>query len=159
MSRLFPLALCAVAVGLLSVNLAGCGVSRGPRVRVSTATAEELKAVDGEPVVWYEFRKGDIVPFGQLFYGVAEGLPERPMHVRATRDFWLVFRQNGPVALSLDNKSLVWGGQSTGRTILMVTKNQDGRGGQVNWMTYMGESRDAEGELQKLFERVNKQAP
>jgi hypothetical protein len=130
-------------------HLAGCATA-APRVRIANATAAELATAHQEREVWYHFQAGDVVPFATMFYGAGFGAPETPVAVQAREDFYLVFRKDQPVTISLDGKTRL----PMGSTILLVTPSEGGQGGQVNWINYVGRSAEAETELEALLEPV-----
>lgn len=133
---------------VLAFLLVGCA-SKAPRVRIATASQAEIASANKERVVWYHFKEGDIVPFATMFYGAGQGVPETPVAVRAQQDFYLVFRRNQPVTISLDGKRRY----ESGSTLLLVTPSESG-GGQVNWITFIGNAANAEKELEALLKQV-----
>ncbi len=135
---------------LAALTLGGC-LSKAPRVRIATASAEEITKAREKREVWYHFQKGDVVPFVPMFYGAGMGAPSSPVGVEAQRDFYIVFRKNQPVMLSLDGKRRI----GSGSTILVVTPVEGGTGGMVSWMTFLGRSIDAEKELESLLRRAD----
>lgn len=138
-------------VGLLSFALlsSACGAAQGPRVRVATATQAELHAVEKEDNVWYEFQPGDIVPVHFGFLGAVEGGTDGPAALRAKQQFFLVTSQQGPLRLSFDGETFV--GASSMQAIIAPVARKDGKGGALVWMVYMGESGDAEAEMDKIL--------
>ncbi len=127
----------------------GCA-SKAPRLRIATATEAQLREANEAKETWYFFQKGDVVPFVPSFYGAGMGAPESAVPIQAQRDFYLVFRRNLPVMLSLDGKRRF----EPGSTLLLVTPSASGRGGQVNWISFIGRPADAEKELEALMTRA-----
>jgi hypothetical protein len=139
---------------LFSATLLGLGcVTPGPYIRVANASAEELKAAVEKDVVWYEFQQGDVVPFRLGFFGVVEGGADDAMPVKAARPFYLVARKGLPMELSFDGRSF---GAHTLQSMIVVLPKPDGPGGQVAWLTYVGESQNPEAELEALLARSSK---
>src|SRR5688572_7529816 len=138
-------------VGLLSLVLfaSACGAAQGPRVRVATATQSQLQAVEEEDNVWYEFQPGDLVPVHFGFMGAVEGGTDGPAALRAKQQFFLVTSKQGPLRLSFDGETFVGG--SSMQAIIAPVPRKDGKGGALLWMLYMGESGDAEAELDKIL--------
>jgi len=118
-------------------------------VRVATATQAELQAVEKEDSVWYEFQPGDIVPVHFGFIGAVEGGTDGPAALRAKKQFFLVTTPEGPLRLSFDGETLVGG--SSMQAIIAPVARKDGKGGALVWMVYMGESGDAEAEMDKIL--------
>lgn len=127
----------------------------GPHIRVATATAEELKAADGQDMVWYEFQPGDIVPVQFGYLGAVEGGSKGPAALRAKQHFYLVASKQGGLNLSFDGKTFA--GQNSSQSIIAVLPRKSGKGGQLLWVLYMGESGDAKAELQKVIAESNAQ--
>lgn len=142
---------------LCGVLLAGCMTANGPRVRVATATAEQLKAVEGKDQVWYEFQPGDVVPVALGFLGAMEGGSEQPLAFRAKQHFYFVMTKDRPMQISFDGSSFA--GENSSQSLIAVIPRKDGTGGQLGWMIYMGESGDPKAELKKLIEQVPNPAP
>ena len=141
-----------IGVGLLSLALlsnACVGAAQGPRVRVATATQAQLQAVENEDSVWYEFQPGDVVPVHFGFIGAVEGGTDSPAGLRAKQRFFLVTSKQGPLRLSFDGETLVGGGSM--QAIIAPVPRKDGKGGALLWMLYMGESGNAEAELDKIL--------
>lgn len=138
-------------VGVLSLALlsSACGAAQGPRVRVATASHAQLEAVEKEDQVWYEFQPGDIVPVQFGFIGAVEGGNDGPAALRAKQQFFLVTSKHGPLRLSFDGKTFA-GGNSM-QAIIAPVPRKDGKGGALLWMLYLGESGDAEAELDKIL--------
>lgn len=138
-------------IGLLSLAMlsSACGAAQGPRVRVATASQAELQSVEDEDNVWYEFQPGDIVPVQFGFIGAVEGGSDGPAALRAKQQFFLVTSKHGPLRLSFDGETLVGGGSM--QAIIAPVARKDGKGGALLWMLYMGESGDAEAELDKIL--------
>lgn len=138
-------------VGVLSLALlaSACGAAQGPRVRVATATQAQLEAVDDEDNVWYEFQPGDLVPVHFGFMGAVEGGTDGPAALRAKQQFFLVTSKQGPLRLSFDGETFVGG--SSMQAIIAPVPRKDGKGGALLWMLYMGESGNAEAELDKIL--------
>lgn len=118
-------------------------------LRVATATEADLERVSKLNGVWYEFQPGDTVPFNLLYFGAIEG-GAGGIGVKAKSPFYLVSYKNQPIYVSYDGKSV---SPYSIRSIIAVTPRRDGTGGQVNWMTYLGEAQNPEAELEKLFEK------
>lgn len=138
-------------VGLLLFALmsSACVGAQGPRVRVATASSAELQAVESEDSVWYEFQPGDVVPVHFGFMGAVEGGTDGPAALRAKQQFFLVTSKQGPLRLSFDGETLVGGGSM--QAIIAPVARKDGKGGALIWMLYMGESGNAEAELDKIL--------
>ena len=139
----------AIALLFFALAASGCA-SKAPRVHIASATAEEIAKANQEREVWYHFKEGDIVPFSTMFFGAGEGVPKAPTAVRAKQEFYLVFRKNMPMTISLDGRNRL----QTGSTLVLVTKSDVSDGGQVNWVTYLGSSTEAQKALSQLLERV-----
>lgn len=118
---------------------------QGPHVRVATATTEELKAAETKDGVWYDFEPGDIVPVQFGFIGVMEGGTETPVVFRAKRRFSFITHKNQPMQISFDRQGVA--GPSSHQTVIAVLPRPDGKGGQLGWLLYIGESGDVESEL------------
>lgn len=117
-------------------------------LRVATATPADFERVSKLDGVWYEFQPGDAVPFNLLYFGAIEG-GAAGFTVKAKTPFYLVAYKNQPIHVSYDGKSVSpW----AIRSIIAVTPQQGAPGGQVNWVTYLGEEQNPEAELEKLFE-------
>lgn len=128
---------------------AACGPSMGPKVRVATATAEELRAVEEQDNVWYEFQAGDVIPVQLAFMGAMEGGSKQAVF-RAKQHFYFVMFKNAPMQLSFDGKTFASSHNS--QSLIGVLPREDGKGGQLGWFLYMGESGDPKAELQRLIE-------
>ncbi len=138
------------AATLLSAALAqGCVVNTGPRIRVATVTPAELAAVQDEPMVWYEFQPGDVVPVQLGFIGVVQGLTDQPVALRATKRFFLVMRKDQPMLISFDGETFA-GPQSAQSIIAVLPREDGGPGAQVGWLHYFGESGDPEAEMKAM---------
>jgi hypothetical protein len=118
-------------------------------VRVATATQAQLEAVEEENNVWYEFQPGDVVPVHFGFMGAVEGGTDGPAALRAKQQFFLVTSKQGPLRLSFDGETFVGG--SSMQAIIAPVPRKDGKGGALLWMLYMGESGNAEAELDKIL--------
>ena len=127
----------------------------GPKIRVATASAAQLEAVDDQDNVWYEFEAGDVIPVQLAFLGVMEG-GSREAVFRAKQHFYFVMFKNAPMQISFDGKTFA--GQHGSQSLIGVIPRADGKGGQLGWFIYMGESGDPKAELAKLIEE-SKQAP
>ncbi|MES1182836.1 MAG: hypothetical protein ABUL60_03420 [Myxococcales bacterium] len=134
--------------------VAACGPSMGPKVRVATATAAQLQAVENEDNVWYEFEAGDLIPIQLGFLGVVEG-GSKSAGFRAKQHFYFVMFKNAPMQVSFDGKTFA--GQHGSQSLIGVIPREDGKGGQLAWFIYMGESGDPRAELAKVIEE-SKQA-
>lgn len=138
------------AWGLVVSLLAGCGAHReGPRIRVATASAAELQGALKEDTVWYEFQPGDIVPVHFAFMGAIEGGSDNPAVFRAKQHFFFVTTKNGSMRLSFDGETFA--GTRSSQSVIVVAPRKGGKGGQLLWAIYMGESGDAEGEFDRLL--------
>lgn len=127
----------------------------GPKIRVATASAAELSAAEGKDNVWYEFQPGDVIPIQLAFLGVMEG-GSREAVFRAKQHFYFVMFQNAPMQISFDGQTFA--GPNGSQSLIGVLPRPDGKGGQLGWFIYMGESGDPKAELAKLVEDA-KQAP
>lgn len=137
---------CVVASGLL---LGGCMAPTGPHIRVATATADQLKSVEGQDDVWYEFMPGDVIPVQFGYLGAVEGGSRGPAAFRAKQHFFLVATKQGGIQISFDGKSFA--GPESSQSVIAVVPRKDGHGGQLVWVIYMGESGDPKAELQKVI--------
>jgi hypothetical protein len=136
-------------LALSSTTLGGCARATGPRVRVATATAAELAAVDDKDEVWYEFQPGDIVPVQLGFMGVVEGGSSQPAVFRAKKRFFFVMFKGRPMQISFDGESFA--GERSRQSVILVGPREDGKGGELGWIIYMGESGDPEAELKAML--------
>lgn len=134
-------------LSLLLLLAAGCVPPT--YLRVATATEADFERVSKLDGVWFEFQPGDVVPFNLLYFGAVQGAAGG-MGVKAKTPFYLVSYKNQPIRVSYDGKSV---SQYAIRSIIAVTPRSDGPGGQVNWMTYLGEAQNPEVELERLFEK------
>lgn len=134
----------------LTLLLASGCVTPGPYLRVATASQSDLRQAADQDVVWYEFQKGDVVPFHFLFFGALEGGAEAAP-LRAKRQFYLVMRKNMPVMVSFDGQSFA--APQASQSIITVVPGRDGPGGQVGWFHYLGESQNPEEELEALMKK------
>lgn len=132
----------------------GCAFKEAPRVRVATATEKQLDAVREEPVVWYEFLEGDEVPIDLAFFGVMQGAIDGPLVIRAKQKFYFIMSKNFPMRVSFDGVSEA--APQANQTLIGVAAREDGKGGKLGWMIFMGPSGDPEGELKKLIEQGGK---
>ena len=132
----------ALSVGLLSA----CMGPQGPHVRVATATAAELDALKDKDNVWYEFQPGDIVPVEFLFLGAVEGGDEKPAVLRAKRRFFFAMDSQGMMHISFDGKTFA--GPESSKSVIAVIPRADGKGGQLGWVIYIGESGNVKAELE-----------
>lgn len=142
-----------VLVGLSLV--AACGPSMGPKVRVATATAAQLEAVENEDNVWYEFEPGDLIPIQLGFLGVVEG-GSKAAGFRAKQHFYFVMFKHAPMQVSFDGKTFA--GPHGSQSLIGVIPREDGKGGQLAWFIYMGESGDPQAELAKVIEESKQPA-
>lgn len=138
----------AMRSALLLVLLASAACVPPTYLRVATATAADFERVGKLDGVWYEFQPGDTVPFNLLYFGALQG-GAGGFGVKAKSPFYLVSYKHQPIRVSYDGKSL---SPYQLRSIIAVVPSKDGTGGEVNWMTYLGEGQDPEGELKKLFD-------
>lgn len=122
-------------------------------LRVATATEADFERVKDKDIVWYEFKPNDVVPFNLLYFGAIEG-GATSIGVRAKKPFYLVAQKNQPMRLSYDGQSISY---HQLRSIIAVVPRKDGSGGEVGWMTYLGEASDPEKELEALFEKSGEQ--
>ncbi len=120
----------------------------GPHVRVATATPDQLKSVDGQDNVWYEFMPGDVIPVQFGYLGAVEGGSSGPAAFRAKQHFFLVATRQG-IQISFDGKTFA--GPDSSQSVIAVVPRKDGRGGKLVWVIYMGESGDPKAELQKVL--------
>lgn len=141
------------ALWLALALTAGCA-AQGPRVRVSQMTRAQYESVKDQNEVWFEFQPGDVVPFNLIFFGALVGGLDQPVAIHAKKPFFLISRKNLPMAISFDGRSYA-GPWSMKAIIAVVPGEGDRPGGQVGWMTYLGESGDAEKELQQLAEEAD----
>jgi hypothetical protein len=148
------LARLGVLVGLSLV--AACGPSMGPKIRVATATAAQLEAVQNEDNVWYEFQEGDLIPIQLGFLGVVEG-GSKAAGFRAKQHFYFVMFKNAPMQVSFDGKTFA--GQRGSQSLIGVIPREDGKGAQLAWFIYMGESGDPKAELAKVIDEMKQSAP
>lgn len=128
----------------------------GPTVRVATATTEQLAAVEDKDNVWYEFQAGDVVPVQLGFMGVMEGGSREGAVFRAKQHFYFVMFQHAPMQISFDGKTFA--GPNAHQSLIGVVPRKDGKGGELGWVIYMGESGDPKAELQKLIEANKSEA-
>lgn len=131
----------------------------GPKVRVATASTEELRKVEDEDNVWYEFQPGDVIPVQLGFMGVMEG-GSREAVFRAKKHFYFVMFKNAPMQISFDGKTFA--GPRGSQSLIAVVPREDGQGGKLGWFIYMGEDGDPKAALAQLIEDANKsdaQAP
>jgi hypothetical protein len=147
MTSLIKVGLSILSMGLL---LGACGPSMGPKVRVATASAAELQAVEDADNVWYEFQPGDVIPVQLGFLGAFEGGGEQPAVFRAKQHFYFVMFKNAPMQISFDGSTFA--GPNGSQSLIAVVPRKDNQGGQLGWVIYMGESGDPKAELQKLVE-------
>lgn len=147
-------------LGRLGVVLAclmavACGPAVGPKIRVATATAQEIAAAEDQDNVWYEFQPGDVIPVQFAFLGVVEG-GSREAVFRAKQHFWFVMFKNAPMQISFDGEH--YAGPHSNQALLGVIPRKDGQGGQLGWFIYMGEGGDPKAELAKLVEEASKES-
>ncbi|MDP1826848.1 MAG: hypothetical protein Q8L48_26485 [Archangium sp.] len=133
----------------LLVFLVASGCVHPTYLRVATATEADFERISKLDSVWYEFQPGDTVPFNLLYFGAIEG-GVRDIGVKAKSPFYLVAYKNQPLYVSYDGKNL---SPYQIRFIVAVTPRKEGTGGQVNWMTYLGDAQNPEAELEKLFSK------
>lgn len=133
-----------VVAAVLGTCALGCAPS-GPRIRVASATPAELQAVQDADTVWYEFRKGDEVPFQFLVFGDAESSGQ-PTKLIAKKDFWLVMTKD-QIMISYDGTKA---NSDEMEFLLSVVPTADGRA-QVVWLNHLGTG-DAKSELSELLE-------
>ncbi|MCA9640458.1 MAG: hypothetical protein H6718_03860 [Polyangiaceae bacterium] len=143
-------------VGLLSFGAACVPRATGPKIRVATATPQQLADAEKEDQVWYEFQQGDVIPVYFAFLGVSEGGSRQPVVFRAKQHFWFVTFKNGPMQISFDGKTFA--GQSAIQSLIAVVPRKDGQGGQLGWIIYMGQG-NPEAELKALIEQQSGAAP
>jgi hypothetical protein len=142
-----------LVLSLLTLG-SGCAFKEAPRVRVATATEKELEAVRDEQVVWYEFQEGDEVPVDLAFFGVMQGAVDGPIVIRAKQKFYFIMSKNFPMRVSFDGVSVA--APQANQTLIGVAPRDDGKGGKLGWMIFMGPSGDPEGDLKKLIEESGK---
>jgi len=121
----------------------------GPTVRVATATPAQLAALEDKDNVWYEFQAGDMIPVQLGFMGVMEG-GSREAVFRAKQHFYFVMFQHAPMQISFDGKSFA--GPNAHQSLIGVVPRKDGKGGELGWVIYVGESGDAKAELEKMVQ-------
>ena len=131
-----------------------CGPAVGPKIRVATATAQEIAAAEDQDNVWYEFQPGDVIPVQFAFLGALEG-GSREAVFRAKQHFWFVMFQNRPMQVSFDGKTFA--GPHNSQSLIGVMPRKDGQGGQIGWFIYMGEGGDPRAELGKLVEEAERE--
>jgi hypothetical protein len=140
------LSMMTLCLALLAPATIGCGAATGPRIRVATATAAQLEAVKDQDGVWYEFQPGDVVPVQFAFLGAIEGGTDQPAALRAKRQFFFVMYKHGPLQISFDGKSAA--GLNSSQSIIAVIPREDGKGSQLGWIVYVGESGNPKAELE-----------
>src|SRR6478752_8015161 len=140
---------CCGVWGLFLAALAACGPAMGPTVRVATATPAQLAALEDKDNVWYEFQAGDVIPVQLGFMGVMEG-GSREAVFRAKQHFYFVMFQHAPMQISFDGKSFA--GPNAHQSLIGVVPRKDGKGGELGWVIYVGESGDAKAELEKMVQ-------
>lgn len=150
--RLMGLAL----IGSLTFGAACAPAATGPKIRVATATAQELADAEQQDQVWYEFQQGDVIPVFFAFLGASEGGGRQPVVFRAKQHFWFVTSKNGPMQISFDGKTFA--GQGAIQSMIGVVPRKDGQGGQLGWIIYMGQG-NPEAELKALIEQQSGAAP
>ncbi|MFZ5442278.1 MAG: hypothetical protein ACOZQL_19880 [Myxococcota bacterium] len=134
---------------VVSVFLASACATPKTYLRVATATEADFERVSKLDAVWYEFQPGDTVPFNLFYFGAIEG-GAADFGVKAKSPFYLVAYKDRPIMVSYDGENV---SPYAIRSIIAVTPRHEGSGGAVNWVTYLGEGRDPERELQKLLEK------
>jgi hypothetical protein len=127
----------------------------GPMVRVATATPAQLEAVQEQDNVWYEFQPGDVVPIQFGFLGVVDGGSKGAVF-RAKQHFYFVMFKHAPMQISFDGKTFA--GERASQSLIGVIPREDGKGGELGWFIYMGESGDARAELAKVIEETKQSA-
>jgi hypothetical protein len=143
MNKVFPV----LFMVLLGSSALACGGATGPRVRVAEATAADLEAVRGEKTVWYEFRKGDVVPFQFVMIGAAQSATE-PVQVLAAQDFWLVMSEGSPMYISFDGKT--FSGAESVELVSLIVPGEDDKA-KLIWINYFGAEGSAGEELERLL--------
>ncbi|MEZ4375877.1 MAG: hypothetical protein R3B07_34030 [Polyangiaceae bacterium] len=143
-------------IGLLSFGAACVPQATGPKIRVATATPQQLADAEKEDQVWYEFQQGDVIPVHFAFLGVSEGGMREPLVFRAKQQFWFVTFKNGPMQISFDGKTFA--GERAIQSLIAVVPRKDGQGGQLGWIIYMGQG-NPEAELKALIEQQSGGAP
>jgi hypothetical protein len=146
-----PCTLPLVFLALSSTALGGCARATGPHVRVATATRAELAAAEKQDEVWYEFQPGDIVPVQLGYLGVVEGGSSQPVVFRAKKHFFFVMSKGRPMQISFDGASFA--GERSHQSVIMVAPRDDGKGGELGWIIYIGESGDPETELKAMLKK------
>ncbi len=141
---------------LVAALLSACMAPQGPRIRVANATKAELDEAQSEQTVWYEFQPGDIVPVQFGFLGAIEGGSDGPAVFRAKRQFFFVTTSQG-LKISFDGKSFA--GPKSSQSVIAVVPRRDGKGGALVWAIYVGESGDAEGELDRILAESGSSPP
>ena len=122
-------------------------------LRVATATPADFERVSKLDAVWYEFQPGDEVPLNILYFGAMQAAASG-IGLQAKSPFYLVAYKNQPMYVSYDGQNL---SPYQLRFIVAVTPRKDGQGGQVNWVTYLGNAANPEAELEKLFTKESKE--
>lgn len=132
-----------MATGLTA--LSGC-VPRhqGPRVHFATASEEQLKSLQEEDVVWFEFREGDPVPLRFVLIGVVEGINEDVISGRARRTFYIVTFKDKPTQFSFDGQTLA---QEAGKAAIILGNNEGNNEAAI--VIYTGPPGEAPSELQQ----------
>jgi hypothetical protein len=73
---------------------------------------------------------------------------------RAKQRVFFVTSKQGPMQISFDGKTFA--GPNGSQSLIAVVPREDGKGGQLGWMIYMGESGNPEAELKQLLEASRK---
>ena len=93
------------ALLLAGLSLA-CGAQRHNTVRFVTATPADLKTAEQQDEVWYEVQAGDELPLHFVFAGVANGVNEMPLVLKAQKPFYFVSRKDGRFYFSFDGQTI-----------------------------------------------------
>lgn len=141
----FPL-LAFLALGLFACG----GAPQGPHVRVATAQPSDLEAVKDSAIVWYDLEPGDTVPVSFALLGDVEG-GSRPGQalLRARRRVSIVLQKGQPAQFSFDGKTFATANST--KFVMAVLPGHDGKGAQLGWLLYVGESGDVDKAIEVLL--------
>ncbi len=136
MSRILSATLVSALVSLASM---ACAPAHAPPIRFVTASPAELTLAEDDKEVWYEVQEGDELPLVFLFSGVAQGLSDAPVVLKAQKTFYLVYRGDGSFRLSFDGKTFA---ENAGRVALtLIPGPPNNRAGLI---LYIGKPEDME---------------
>lgn len=136
-----PLAL-AIALSALA-----CAPTHAPPIRFVTASPAELTLADDQKEVWYEVQEGDELPLVFLFSGVAQGMSDVPVVLKAQKTFFLVYRGDGGFHFSFDGKTVA---ANAGRVALTLIPGPPAN--RAGLILYIGRPEDMETALKSLKE-------